>query len=124
MVDAALRAQLGAEAVALARAAGYVNAGTVEFIADCDDPTEHYFLEINARLQVEHPVTELVTGLDLVEQQLRIAAGEPLPLAQDDVQLSGHAIEARINAEDPARDFLPTAGRVLAYRRPSRRARR
>ena len=119
-VDAGLRARLGEEAVALARAAGYVNAGTVEFIADFEDPAEHYFLEMNARLQVEHPVTELVTGLDLVEQQLRIAAGERLGFEQHEVSLSGHAIEARINAEDAARDFLPTVGRVLAYRRPSR----
>ena len=118
-VDAGLRGQLGSEAVSLARAAGYVNAGTVEFIADADDPSQHFFLEMNARLQVEHPVTELVTGLDLVEQQLRIAAGERLALSQDEVQLNGHAIEARINAEDATRDFLPTAGRVLGYRRPS-----
>jgi acetyl-CoA/propionyl-CoA carboxylase biotin carboxyl carrier protein len=118
-VSGPLRARLGQEAVALARAAGYVNAGTVEFIADLDDPAEHYFLECNARLQVEHPVTELVTGLDLVELQLRVAAGEPLGFGQDEVRLRGHAIEARINAEDAARDFLPAAGRVLAYRRPS-----
>ncbi len=116
-VSPALRTALGEEAVALARGAGYVNAGTVEFIADFDDPTEHYFLEMNARLQVEHPVTELVTGLDLVELQLRIAAGEPLALTQDDVRLRGHAVEARINAEDAGRDFLPAAGRVLVYRR-------
>jgi acetyl-CoA/propionyl-CoA carboxylase biotin carboxyl carrier protein len=118
-VDGELRARLGDEAVALARAGGYVGAGTVEFIADLDDAGEHYFLEMNARLQVEHPVTELVTGLDLVEQQLRIAAGEPLGIEQHQVRLTGHAIEARINAEDAARDFLPTAGRVLAYRRPN-----
>jgi acetyl-CoA/propionyl-CoA carboxylase, biotin carboxylase, biotin carboxyl carrier protein len=117
VVDAQLRARLGSEAVALAQAAGYAGAGTVEFIADFDDPAEHYFLEVNARLQVEHPVTELVTGLDLVELQLRVAAGEPLPLSQADVVLSGHAIEARITAEDPSRDFLPTAGRILAYDR-------
>ena len=120
VVDPALRERLGSEAVALARAAGYVGAGTVEFIADFDDPAEHYFLEVNARLQVEHPVTELVTGLDLVELQLRVAAGERLPFRQADVQLSGHAIEARITAEDPSRDFLPTAGRILAYDRPGR----
>ena len=118
VVDAALRERLGDEAIAVARTAGYVNAGTVEFIANFEDPVEHYFLEMNARLQVEHPVTELVTGLDLVEQQLRIAAGEPLAIEQGQVRLNGHAIEARINAEDPARGFLPTAGRILAYRRP------
>jgi acetyl-CoA/propionyl-CoA carboxylase biotin carboxyl carrier protein len=119
-VSPALRAALGDEAVALARAAGYVNAGTVEFIADLDDPAEHYFLEMNARLQVEHAVTELVTGLDLVELQLRVAAGEPLGLQQAEVRLQGHAIEARINAEDAGRDFLPAAGRALVYRRPER----
>ncbi|MGP0053325.1 MAG: biotin carboxylase N-terminal domain-containing protein [Solirubrobacteraceae bacterium] len=118
-VSASLRRQLGAEAVALARATGYVNAGTVEFIADFDDPAEHYFLECNARLQVEHPVTELVCGLDLVELQLRVAAGERLPLDQGSVQWRGHAVEARVNAEDAGRDFLPAAGRVLAYRRAS-----
>ncbi len=118
VVSAALRERLGAEAVALMRAAGYVNAGTVEFIAAAVDPAEHYFLECNARLQVEHPVTELVTGHDLVELQLRVAAGEPLGLAQDDITLTGHAIEARVTAEDADRDFLPAAGRVLAYRRP------
>ena len=118
VVSEKLRARLGAQAVSLARAGGYQNAGTVEFIADFEDPDEHYFLEMNARLQVEHPVTELVTGLDLVELQLRVAAGERLPLAQSEVRLRGHAIEARINAEDPARDFLPATGRVLAYRRP------
>jgi acetyl-CoA/propionyl-CoA carboxylase, biotin carboxylase, biotin carboxyl carrier protein len=118
VVSPELRAALGAEAVALARAAGYVNAGTVEFIADFANPAEHYFLEMNARLQVEHPVTELVTGVDLVELQLRVAAGEPLPFGQDDVTLAGHAIEVRITAEDAARDFLPAAGRILAYARP------
>jgi acetyl-CoA/propionyl-CoA carboxylase biotin carboxyl carrier protein len=119
VVNEALRQRLGKEATALARHAGYINAGTVEFIADLDDPTRHYFLEVNARLQVEHPVTELVTGLDLVEQQLRVAAGERLGLKQKDIRLDGHAIEARINAEDATRDFLPTAGRVLSYRRPA-----
>ena len=119
VVSPELRDTLGTEAVALARAGGYVNAGTVEFIADFEDPAEHYFLEMNARLQVEHPVTELVTGLDLVELQLRVAAGEPLGFTQDEVTLDGHAIEVRITAEDAARDFLPTAGRVLAYARPN-----
>jgi acetyl-CoA/propionyl-CoA carboxylase, biotin carboxylase, biotin carboxyl carrier protein len=117
-VSPQLREALGAEAVALARAAGYVNAGTVEFIADADRPETHFFLEMNARLQVEHPVTEAICGLDLVELQLRVAAGERLALSQQDVVLRGHAIEARITAEDPARGFLPTAGRVLAYDRP------
>jgi acetyl-CoA/propionyl-CoA carboxylase biotin carboxyl carrier protein len=119
VVSPQLRERLGAEAVALARAGGYVNAGTVEFIADFHDPAAHYFLEMNARLQVEHPVTELVTGLDLVELQLRVAAGEPLPLGQEEITLTGHAIEARINAEDAERDFLPATGRVLAYKRPA-----
>jgi acetyl-CoA/propionyl-CoA carboxylase biotin carboxyl carrier protein len=114
-----LRVTLGAEAVALMRAGGYVNAGTVEFVANADDPVEHYFLECNARLQVEHPVTELVCGVDLVELQLRVAAGEPLPFAQAEVTVRGHAIEARVCAEDAARDFLPAAGRILAYERPA-----
>jgi acetyl-CoA/propionyl-CoA carboxylase biotin carboxyl carrier protein len=118
VVGPELRDRLGAEAVALARAAGYVGAGTVEFIADFDDPAEHYFLEVNARLQVEHPVTELVCDVDLVELQLRVAAGEPLPFTQAEVRFRGHAVEARITAEDPSRDFLPTAGRILAYDRP------
>ena len=117
VVDAALRGRLMAEASSLARAAGYTNAGTVEFIADADDPSVHFFLEMNTRLQVEHPVTELVTGLDLVELQLRVAAGEPLGF--DRVELTGHAIEARVTAEDAAAGFLPSAGTVLAYRRPS-----
>jgi acetyl-CoA/propionyl-CoA carboxylase, biotin carboxylase, biotin carboxyl carrier protein len=119
VVDAALRARMGAAACALARAAGYVGAGTVELIAERDDPSAFYFLEVNARLQVEHPVTEAVTGLDLVELQMRVAAGEPLGLSQSDVSLSGHAIEARVYAEDPAHGFLPSSGRVVAYRPPA-----
>src|SRR3954471_9096066 len=114
VVSPELRSRLGEEAVALARAANYYGAGTVEFIADADDPQTHFFLEMNARLQVEHPVTELVTGLDLVELQLRVAAGEALEL---DVQLTGHAIEARVNAEDAR--FFPSAGPVLAAHFPA-----
>jgi acetyl-CoA/propionyl-CoA carboxylase biotin carboxyl carrier protein len=113
-VDAELRAQLCAEASALARAAGYENAGTVEFIANADDPREHYFLEMNARLQVEHPVTELVTGLDLVEAQLRVASGETF---EWDGSLQGWAMEARVTAEDA--HWLPQTGRVLRYERPA-----
>lgn len=113
VVSDELRARLGEEAVALAKAAGYHGAGTVEFIADADAPSVHFFLEMNARLQVEHPVTELVTGLDLVELQLRVAAGEALDV---DVTLTGHAIEARINAEDAS--FFPSAGPVLLARYP------
>ncbi len=116
VVGEQLREQLGAAAIALVRACEYTNAGTVELIADRDHPQSFYFLEMNARLQVEHPVTEAVTGLDLVELQLRVAAGEPLGLRQQDVQLRGHAIEARLYAEDPANGFLPCTGRVALYR--------
>ena len=117
-VDAGLRERLGRAAVELARSAGYVGAGTVEFLVPYDEPEAFAFLEVNARLQVEHPVTEAVTGLDLVELQLRIAGGEPLPLAQDDVELRGHAIEVRVCAEDPAAGFLPATGRLVGYREP------
>lgn len=112
-----LRAEMGQVACTLAREAGYTSAGTVEFILDADK--NFYFLEMNTRLQVEHPVTEMVTSLDLVELQLRIAAGEPLPLKQEQVQIRGWAIEARICAEDPTRGFLPTTGLVTRYAVPS-----
>ncbi|MEU5215846.1 biotin carboxylase N-terminal domain-containing protein [Streptomyces sp. NPDC020807] len=114
-----IRAAMGAAAVEAARSCGYVGAGTVEFIVPGGDPSSYYFMEMNTRLQVEHPVTELITGVDLVEWQLRVAAGEPLPFAQDDITLTGWAIEARICAEDPSRGFLPSGGTVLALDEPS-----
>ncbi|MDD5758017.1 MAG: acetyl-CoA carboxylase biotin carboxylase subunit [Desulfobulbaceae bacterium] len=115
VVDQTLRQQLGDRACALAREAGYSNAGTVEFILDQNG--DFFFMEMNTRLQVEHPVTEMVTGLDLVELQLRVAAGEPLPITQEEVKLNGWSFEARICAEDPARSFLPSTGLVTRYAR-------
>ena len=120
-MTAELRAAMGAAAVRAAQAVGYVGAGTVEFIADGAKglrPDGFWFMEMNTRLQVEHPVTEAITGLDLVEWQFRIAAGETLPLAQDEVPLRGHAVEARLYAEDPARGFLPSTGRLVALQFP------
>ncbi|WP_307785334.1 acetyl/propionyl/methylcrotonyl-CoA carboxylase subunit alpha [Microbacterium hibisci] len=115
-IDADTRARLGAAACAAAASVDYRGAGTVEFLVAAARPDEFFFIEMNTRLQVEHPVTELVTGFDLVEQQLRIAVGEPLAFAQDDVRLDGHAIEARVYAESPERGFLPATGEVLAWR--------
>ncbi|BDB41515.1 MULTISPECIES: acetyl-CoA carboxylase biotin carboxylase subunit [Mycobacterium] len=119
LLDAATRTRIGAAACDTARSVDYVGAGTVEFIVSGDRPDEFFFMEMNTRLQVEHPVTEAVTGLDLVEWQLRVAAREKLAFAQGDIELSGHAIEARVYAEDPARGFLPTGGRVLQVIEPS-----
>ncbi|WP_375567716.1 acetyl-CoA carboxylase biotin carboxylase subunit [Oceaniradius stylonematis] len=116
-LDAETRAAMGAQAVALAQAVDYQSAGTVEFIVDKD--RNFYFLEMNTRLQVEHPVTELITGLDLVEQMIRVAAGEKLGIAQDDVTLNGWAIESRVYAEDPVRGFLPSIGRLTRYQPPA-----
>ena len=116
-LDETTRAEMGSQAVALAKAVGYEGAGTVEFIANAD--REFFFLEMNTRLQVEHPVTELVTGIDLIEQQLRVAAGEELGLTQGDVHLNGSAIEARVYAEDAVRGFLPSTGRLTRYRTPT-----
>src|SRR5262249_10542293 len=117
-----LRTAMGGAAMAAAQAVGYVGAGTVGFIADASDglrPDRFWFMEMNTRLQVEHPVTEAVTGLDLVEWQFRIAAGEPLPLAQAQVPLAGHAVEARLYAEDPEHGFLPSTGKIVAFDQPA-----
>ena len=119
LLDTSTRARIGAAACNTARSVDYVGAGTVEFIVSAERPVEFFFMEMNTRLQVEHPVTEAVTGLDLVEWQLRVAAGEKLAFAQDEIELRGHAIEARLYAEDPARGFLPTGGQVLQVFEPS-----
>ncbi len=116
-VNHELRARMGEVAVQAARAIGYVGAGTIEFLLDTNG--EFFFMEMNTRLQVEHPVTELITGLDLVDLQLRVAAGEPLPLAQEDVRLDGHAIEARLYAENPDAGFLPQTGTLLRWQVPA-----
>ncbi len=115
-IDPETRAAMGAQAVALARAVDYKSAGTVEFIVDGD--RNFYFLEMNTRLQVEHSVTEMITGVDLVEQMIRVAAGQELTLSQDDIRLNGWAIESRVYAEDPFRNFLPSTGRLVRYRAP------
>ncbi len=115
-LDAATRQAMGEQAVLLAKAVDYSSAGTVEFVVDAN--RNFYFLEMNTRLQVEHPITEMITGLDLVELMIRVAAGEKLPLAQEDVPLNGWAVEARVYAEDPLRNFLPSIGRLVRYRQP------
>ncbi|GGO97646.1 acetyl-CoA carboxylase biotin carboxylase subunit [Stakelama pacifica] len=119
-VDDAMRRKMGEQAVALAQAVGYYSAGTVELIVSGADTTgeSFYFLEMNTRLQVEHPVTEAITGIDLVEQMIRVAYGEKLPFTQDDIQINGWAIENRVYAEDPYRNFLPSTGRLVRYRTP------
>jgi propionyl-CoA carboxylase alpha chain len=117
LLDAVTRKNMGEQAVALAKAVGYDSAGTVEFVAGQDK--SFFFLEMNTRLQVEHPVTELVTGIDLVEQMIRVAAGEPLSLRQKDVKLKGWAVESRVYAEDPYRGFVPSPGRLVKYRPPA-----
>jgi acetyl-CoA/propionyl-CoA carboxylase, biotin carboxylase, biotin carboxyl carrier protein len=116
-VDDELRARIGAIAIDAARAVGYRSAGTIEGLLDADG--SYYFLEMNTRVQVEHTVTEVATGIDIVREQIRVAAGEPLSVEQDDVRIRGHAIECRINAEDVSRSFLPSPGRITAYREPA-----
>lgn len=119
LLDQVTRDRIGAAACNTARSVDYTGAGTVEFIVSADKPDEFFFMEMNTRLQVEHPVTEMVTGLDLVEWQVRVAAGEKLAFSQSDITLTGHAIEARVYAEDPGRGFLPTGGRVVDLVEPS-----
>jgi acetyl-CoA/propionyl-CoA carboxylase, biotin carboxylase, biotin carboxyl carrier protein len=119
LLDAATRARIGEAACQAARSVDYSGAGTVEFLVSADAPDDFFFMEMNTRLQVEHPVTEMVTGMDLVEWQVRIAAGEVLTIAQDDVRTKGHAVEARVYAENPERGFLPSTGTILALTEPS-----
>ncbi|MBM7830971.1 acetyl-CoA/propionyl-CoA carboxylase biotin carboxyl carrier protein [Agromyces cerinus] len=119
LLDTETRARIGQAACDAARSVDYRGAGTVEFLVSDAAPDEFFFIEMNTRLQVEHPVTELVTGVDLVEQQLRVAAGQPLALTQSDIELTGHAIEARVYAESPERGFLPSIGELLVWREPS-----
>jgi propionyl-CoA carboxylase alpha chain len=111
-----LRDEMGMAAVKVAQACDYVGAGTVEFLMDADH--NFYFLEMNTRLQVEHPVTEMITGMDLVELQIRVARGEELPMKQEDLKINGHAVELRVYAEDPLNDFLPSVGRLETYQLP------
>ncbi len=118
-LPADIRAKMGADAVRVAQSVGYQNAGTVEFLVDANN--DYYFLEMNTRLQVEHPVTEEVTGIDLVHLMLKIASGEELPIRQSDVKLTGHAIEARITAQDPDKDFAPSTGCITMWRAPGGR---
>jgi acetyl/propionyl-CoA carboxylase alpha subunit len=117
LLDEELRQQMGAASVAAAKAVGYVNAGTIEYIVD-PQTRRFYFLEMNTRLQVEHPITEMVTGLDIVQWQIRIAAGEPLPYEQEDLEQRGHAIECRLYAEDPEHSFLPVTGELFRFVEP------
>lgn len=121
LLDEHTRRLMGEQAVALARAVDYDSAGTVEFV--CGQDKSFYFLEMNTRLQVEHPVTELITGVDLVEQMIRVAAGEPLALRQEDIRINGWAIESRVYAEDPSNNFMPAAGRLRTYRPPAQEQR-
>jgi acetyl-CoA carboxylase, biotin carboxylase subunit len=116
VVDQAMRERLGAAAVSGAKSVNYCSAGTIEYIVDED--LNFYFMEMNTRIQVEHPVSETITGIDLIREQIRIAAGEPLGYGQEDISLKGHAIECRINAEDPARNFIPSSGQITALHQP------
>ncbi len=118
ILTAERRAQMGAAAISLAKAVNYYNAGTVEFVYDVQTD-QFYFLEMNTRIQVEHPVTELITGIDLVQEQIRVASGERLSFTTDDLQVQGHAIECRINAEDPQQDFRPAPGRIKSWNPPT-----